>query len=137
MMEYKEVQASSIQPGRDDSPVTYEQLQHMITQYVGTLNFDLLESQMFSQGQAKQPPTKLKISILIQSLNMLMLDYIKTNNQTDNVAHSNIINDYFAGVNRLSKVLDSTDIKVAETQILCYIMGYLLKLINHFKQSEK
>ena len=137
MTEYKQVSASSIPPGKDPGTVTYEDVQQIISKYVGTVNYDLLESQLFNQGRAKQPPTKLKVSQLIQCLNMLMYDFIKTENQSTDISKNNVINGYFDGVNKLTKILDVTDIKVAETKMLCYIMGYLLKLINHFKHSEE
>ncbi len=137
MTEFKQIPASSILPGKDQDDVTYEDVQQIISRYVGTVNYDLLESQLFNQGQAKQPPTKLKVSQLIQCLNMLMYDFIKTENQSTDISKNNVINGYFDGVNKLTKILDVTDIKVAETKMLCYIMGYLLKLINHFKHSEE
>ena len=137
MTEYKQVPASSIPPGKNTGTVTYEDVQQIISKYVGTINYDLLENQLFNQGQAKQPPTKLKVSQLIQCLNMLMYDFIKTENQSTDISKNTVINGYFDGVNKLTKILDVTDIKVAETKMLCYIMGYLLKLITHFKHSEE
>lgn len=136
-MEYKEVQASSIPPGKDLDNVTYQDVQSVINNFVGNVNYDMLEQQLFSNGQSKSPPSKLKLTQLIQCLNMLMYDFIKTHNQSENTNQNNILNGYFEGVNRMAKILDSTDIKVAETKMLCYIMGYLLKLINHFKHSEE
>lgn len=136
-MEYKEIPASSIPPGEDDSVVTYQQVQDILTKYIGNLPTDILETQMINHGKAKQPPTKLSVTQLIQCINMLMLDFIKTNNQNTDMKQNNIINSYFDGVNKLTTVLSNTDIKVAETKLLCYIVGYLLKLINHFKHSEE
>lgn len=136
-MEFEEKPASSIPPGRDPDDVTYDEARDILTKYVGSLDYDLLESQLFGNGHAKQPPNKLKLTQLIQCLNMLMYDFIKTNNQSQDTSQNNIINGYFEGVNRLAKILDVTDIKVAETKMLCYIMGYLLKLIKHFKESEE
>jgi len=136
-MEFEERPASSIPPGRDPDPVTYDQVRETLTKYIGSIDYDLLEGQLFANGHAKEPPTKLKLTQLIQCLNMLMYDFIKSNNQSQQTGQNNIINGYFEGVNRLAKILDNTDIKVAETKMLCYIMGYLLKLIKHFKESEE
>lgn len=137
MTAYNQVPASSIPPGKDEDVVTYEDVQQILSKYIGNLDYDLLEHQLFNNGHAKQPPTKLKVSQLIQCLNMLMYDFIKTENTSTDVSKNNIINGYFDGVNKLTKILDVTDIKVAETKMLYYIMGYLLKLINHFKHSEE
>lgn len=136
-MEFEERPASSIPPGRDPGDVTYDEVRDVLTNYIGSLDYDLLESQLFGNGQAKQPPTKLKVTQLIQCLNMLIYDFIKSTNQSKETSQNNVINGYFEGVNRLAKILDVTDIKVAETKMLCYIMGYLLKLIKHFKESEE
>lgn len=136
-MEFNETSASSIPPGKDPDNISYKQVQEAISQYIGNIDYDLLESQLFNQGQAKQPPTKLKVSQFIHCLNMLMYDFIKSENQSSDTSQNNIINGYFEGVNRLTKILDVTDIKVAETKMLCYIMGYIFKLIKHFKESEK
>jgi hypothetical protein len=136
-MELEERPASTIPPGHDPVRVTYDQVCDILTKYIGSLDYDLLESQLFGNGHAKQPPTSLKTTQLIQCLNMLMFDFIKSNNQSQEMSHNNIISGYFEGVNRLAKILDVTDIKVAETKMLCYIMGYLLKLIKHFKDSEE
>ena len=136
-MEIEERSSSSIPPVRDSDNVSYDEVRDIISKYVGSIDYDLLESQLFANGHAKQSPAKLKITQLIQCLNMLMYDFIKSNNQSQETSQNNIINGYFEGVNRLAKILDNTDIKVAETKMLCYIMGYLLKLIKHFKESEE
>lgn len=136
-MEFEERPSSSVQPVRDPDDVTYDEVRDTISKYVGSLDYDLLEKQLFDNGSAKQPPAKLKVTQIIQCLNMLMYDFIKTTNQSKETSQNNIINGYFEGVNRLAKILDVTDIKVAETKMLCYIMGYLLKLIKHFNESAK
>ena len=137
MLEFNEKPASSIPPGRDPADITYEDVQYVLQNYIKNIDYDHVEQHMLNNGSAKQPPSKLNITSLIQGLNMLIYDFIKTNGEPTDSKQSNIIKSYFEGVNKLSVVMNNVDVKVAETKMLCYIIGYLLKLINNFKQSEE
>lgn len=137
MTEYNEVPATSIPPGKDDAVVTYDEVVDLLSRYIEQIDYDLIEQQMYNQGYAKQPPAKINITQLLQSMNMLMCDFIKTHNEVQDTSVNNILNGYFQGVNQLTKVLDINNIKVAETKMLLYIIGYLLKLVKQSKQNNE
>lgn len=137
MVDYKQVPASSVPPGKDPDVATYQDVRDIISKYMSEVNMDMLDQYYYNNGKAKEPPTKLSVTQLIQSINMLMYDYIKTNNNNQTTDSSNIVSGYFDGVNKLTKILDNTKIDVAETKMLCYIIGYLIKLLNNFNDTSE
>lgn len=137
MTEYNEIPASSISPAKDDEAITHDDVVNLISKYIEQIDYDLIDQQMYDQGYAKQPPAKINVTQLLQSINMLMCDFIKTHNEVQDTSVNNILNGYFQGVNQLTKVLDVNNIKVAETKMLLYIIGYLLKLVKQSKQNDE
>jgi hypothetical protein len=134
---YKEVKASSIPPGKSPDEITYDDLVTSITDYLDTADIDLTERQFLDKGNAKGMPTKLTMHRFISGLNGIILDYIRTANKNNTLQHNTITAEYFNGVNSMSKVLDNVDIKVADTQFLCYIIGYIFKMLKHFKENNQ
>jgi hypothetical protein len=134
---FKEVQASEIPPGKTPDEITYDDLVSSITEYINNTDIDLIERQFLDKGQAKGLPVKLTLHRFISGINGIMLDYIRSTNRTSTLQQNTITTEYFNGVNSMSKVLDNVDIKVADTQFLCYIIGYIFKMLKHFKDNDK
>lgn len=85
------------------------------------------------KGLAKQVGSKITIHKLVKNFNLLLTDYINTNNKNLPLKQKNIINHYMSSVTAMSNILDNVDIEVAGNDIMCYIIGYMIKTLKTVK----
>ena len=135
-IQYNEVSSSDIPPGKAPDEITYDDLVSSITEYIETSDMDLIEKQFLDKGAAKGMPVKLTPHRFISGINGIILDYIRSTNRGSTLQQNTIITEYFNGINNMSKILDNVDIKVADTHFLCYIIGYIFKMLKHFKDNN-
>lgn len=132
----KEVQPTDIPPGTDSPDVTCDDVLDTILQYIDNIDLQYEEQHLYNQGSIKGMASSLSLHRMIQSINTLMYDYITSTTPNRTVQQSVILSEYFNGVNSLSKILDNIDIKVADHRIVCYILGYMIKLLTKFKGEQ-
>lgn len=132
--EYAEVRASSIPPGRDQSDVTYDDVIDILDKFLATSgNSNYTEKLFMDRGLTKQVGSKITIHKLVKNFNLLLIDYINTNNKNLPLKQKNIITHYMSSVTAMSNILDNVDIEVAGNDIMCYIIGYMIKTLKTVK----
>lgn len=132
--EYAEVSASSIPPGRSEADVTYDDVIDVIDKFLATTgNAEYSEKLFLDRGLTKQSGSKITVHKLVKNFNLLLVDYINTNNKNLPLKQKNIINHYMSSVTAMSNILDNVDIEVAGNDIMCYIIGYMIKTLKTVK----
>jgi hypothetical protein len=117
--------------------VTSSDVVDIISQYLNnTLELEYEERLNIDRGSVKDISSTLSLHRLVRSLNILILDYVNTVTPDKTTQQSIILTEYFQGVNSLSKILDNIDIKVADNRIICYILGYMIKTLTKFKNTD-
>jgi hypothetical protein len=133
----KEVPPTNIPPVSSSPSVTSSDVVDIISQYLNnTLELEYEERLNIDRGSVKDISSTLSLHRLVRSLNILILDYVNTVTPDKTTQQSIILTEYFQGVNSLSKILDNIDIKVADNRIICYILGYMIKTLTKFKNTD-
>lgn len=86
-------------------------------------------------GLTKNANTAFKLSTFLKNINLILLSVIKQSNK-DKLP---ILNSYVKGINEQLNVLDNLNLKVAEKQFICNIIGYTINCYknNTFKEIKE
>ena len=125
----KQVPATSVTATPKSSPIVCQDVIDMIDSYLSKDDITYHAKTYFKKGVMKAAPGKMKVHTVIQSLNNIMQDFIFEENDMKITTCSSVRN-YFEGVSKICQVLDNSEIKVADDRLLCYIIGYMLKLLK-------
>lgn len=131
----KEVENKAIAASSNKKIVTYDQLVSHIDNFLSNIE-DFEHRQNYIAGKSKYSPDKLTYHSVINGVNSMILDYIRSNNQDITSSEMAIINQYFTSCSDLSKIINNTHIKVADNRLLLYITGYMINLLKHFNRNE-
>ena len=133
---YIETSPTSITPDRKPGDVTYKDVVKVIEQYLASGDRGYEGVSFSKRGTTKGMPNKLKIQTLIQGLNDVIMDCISIENKNMGLQESVIVNDFFKSVSRMSSIIDNVNINVADDKLLCYIIGYMTKLLNNHERYQ-
>ena len=129
---YKDIDPTRITPTSLPDDISYEDVIKIISKYLKT-NHSAFEDNFFiDKGAAKSLPKALKISTIIQNINRIITDSVQANNDNISLKDSQILSNCISSIDKSSDIIDNLDVDVAYDQLLCYLLGYMIKLLkNH------
>ena len=86
-------------------------------------------------GLTKNANSAFKLSTFLKSINLILMSVLKESNK-DKLP---LLNSYIKGLNEQLGVLDNMNLKLAERQFICNIIGYTINCYknNTFKEIKK
>lgn len=129
---FNETTASVIPPASRPDNVTYDDVVNTIDQFLACAeNVSYQQQHHLKQGLTKSVGSKVTIHKLIKNFNTLILDHVNNTNRNMSMKQKNILCHYLDSVSSMSKILDNIEIKVAGDELLCYIIGYMIKTLKN------
>lgn len=127
-----EVAPTTVPPGQPDSVVTFDDVIETIDKFLSnTSHGTYQQTHHMHKGLSKSVGSKITIPKLINNFNMLILDHVNNSNRDMSLKQKNILKHYLESVSNMSKILDNIEIKVAGDELLCYIVGYMIKTLKN------
>lgn len=134
--DFTEVPASSIPPVTSETPVTIHHVIKTLDNFLNNSeNHSHVESHFLNKGLGKPMGDNITLQGLIKNFNTLVMEYVISSNKNKNMdlKQKNILKHYVTSVNEMSNIIDNVDIEVAGEEIMCYIVGYMIKTLKNTK----
>ena len=129
---FNDTTASVIPPAIRPDNVTYDDVVNTIDQFLACAeNVSYQQQHHLKQGLTKSVGSKVTIHKLIKNFNTLILDHVNNTNRNMSMKQKNILCHYLDSVSSMGKILDNIEIKVAGDELLCYIIGYMIKTLKN------
>jgi hypothetical protein len=130
---YKDIDPTSITPTPLPDDVTYEDVVKIISKYLTSEHNTFEDNFFIKKGAAKSLPKALKISTVIQNITRIIVDSVQANNDNISLKDSQILSSCISSIDKSSDIIDNLDVDVAYDQLLCYLLGYMIKLLKNHK----
>jgi len=118
--------SSSIRPDSPPIPLELEEFISLADKYFKSSSVEDYIS--YNKGKNKNTHTTFKMSSFLRSINLLLYNTLKETNK----ANIGLLKSFFDGINEQLKVLDNMNLKLAEKEFICNIIGYT---INCYKNN--
>lgn len=129
---FSQVPASSVPPQSPPEVATYDDVLDVIDRFLlNNKHMNYEQEHHFNKGLSKPVSSKITAQRLITNINMLVIDHINTHNKDMTHKQKNILNHYLESVSSAGKIIDNIDIQVAGNELLCYIIGYMIKTLKN------
>ena len=128
---FVEVAPTTVPPGKQESVTTFDDVVKTIDKFLSnTSHGTYQQTHHMHEGLCKSVSSNVTIPKLINNFNMLILDHVNNANRNMSLKQKNILKHYLESVSSMSKILDNIEIKVAGDELLCYIVGYMIKTLK-------
>ena len=118
--------ASSINPPHEPLPQQLEDTLKVIEKFFKDCGSD--DYMAYKNGACKNANAPFKASTFLKSINLILYNSFKHVNKKD----TQLLKSYFNSLNSQLEILDSMNLKLAEKQFVCNIIGYT---INCYKNN--
>ena len=68
-----------------------------------------------------------------QNITRIIVDSVQANNDNISLKDSQILSSCVNSIDKTSDIIDNLDVDVAYDQLLCYLLGYMIKLLKNHK----
>jgi hypothetical protein len=118
--------SSLIRPDDIPSPLELEEFISYADKYFKSAS--AVDFISYNKGKNKNTHTTFKPSSFLRSINLILYNTLKENNKSN----IGLLKSFFDGMNEQLKVLDNMNLKLAEKEFICNIIGYT---INCYKNN--
>ena len=118
--------ASAINPPKEPLPSQLEDVLKVIDQFFKDCGSD--DYMAYKNGACKNANNAFKPSSFLKSINLILYNSLKSSNRKD----TQLLKSYFNSLNSQLDILDSLNLKLAEKEFVCNIIGYA---INCYKNN--